>query len=261
MIFADYGGIVLGKFHIFSAEAQIAHFVSTRGGGFSQGSCESLNLSLHVEDPHAIQNREALAGALAMPHHRLIFPTQCHSDQVVLVDATTDAEDLAGVDALITVTPGICIAVVVADCVPVLIFNPKKKVAAVAHAGWRGTVKKVLSKTIRKMKTDLGCDPAANLVAIGPSISVKRYEVGEEVAQSVKETLGDREDLIRKNETAGKYLFDLSHANKLQAIEEGVPKTQIEIAGICTFSNPGLFFSARRQGQRSGRFGAGIMLL
>lgn len=258
MFYINKDGIPLGQFQSFAAQKGIAHFISTRAGGLSKGVFESLNLSLNVNDPYALRNRERLAGALGIASVQLKFPLQCHSDHIQLISSLGDATEEA--DALVTAWPGMAIAVLVADCAPVLFYDKKQRVIAAAHAGWRGTVKGIVSKTIRKMKDEFNSRPSDILVGVGPSISVEHYEVGEAVIEKVRETFGDNAGLLKEGNVAGKAYYDLWECNKLQAMEEGVPESRIELAGVCTFANTRLFFSARKLGQTSGRFAAGIML-
>jgi len=189
---------------------------------------------------------------------QLKFARQCHSDHIQAIRTLEDQPGEA--DAIITALPGAAIAVLVADCVPVLLYDEKRRAVAAVHAGWRGTVKKIVSKTIRRMKEEFNSAPSDILVGIGPSISAERYEVGEEVIEQVKEVFDGGAGLLKEGKAPGKAYFDLWECNKRQALEEGVPESQIEIAGVCTFSNPRLFFSARKLGPVSGRFAAGIML-
>ncbi len=258
MIFIDQSGIKIGQFKSFNQLNCIKHFISTRAGGVSKGNYESLNLSMKVNDgDNANTNREILRKALGLPS--LIFPVQCHSHKVSLVDAEGKL-DLEIADALITATPDICIGVLVADCVPIIFYDKKLHVAGVAHAGWRGTVGLIAVNTIRKMTLEFNSDPNHIIAGIGPSISVDHYEVGEEVIEQVNQVFGNNHQLIKPSSTPGKGYFDLWKANKIQIMETGVPEKNIEISGWCTYSNPDVFFSARRLGFESGRFGAGIML-
>ncbi len=258
MIFIDQSGIKIGQFKSFDQLNRIKHFISTRAGGVSKGNYESLNLSIKVNDgDNANTNREILRKALGLPS--LIFPAQCHSNKVSLVDAEGKL-DLEIADALITATPDICIGVLVADCVPIIFYDKKFHVAGVAHAGWRGTVGLIAVNTIRKMTLEFNSNPNHIIAGIGPSISADHYEVGEEVIEQVNQVFGNNHQLIKPSSAPGKGYFDLWQANKIQIMGTGVPEKNIEICGSCTYSNPDVFFSARRLGFDSGRFGAGIML-
>lgn len=114
-----------------------------------------------------------------------------------------------GKDALVTNIPGICIAVSTADCVPVLVYAPDKKVVAAIHAGWRGTVKQIVAKTIRCMADRYSCDPALMMAGIAPSISKEAFEVGEEVVDAFRETRVDMNRIMERNAQTGKAHIDL----------------------------------------------------
>lgn len=256
------GKIPLWQFDQLSAMDHLQHFVSGREGGVSQGEKNSLNLSYQVGDtPMNVDiNRQRIAQAMHIPPGCLIFPKQTHSNNVEVVTKNTlDVQEQT--DGLITDTPGICIAVLAADCVPVLLFDTKNRVVAAVHAGWRGTVGKLLTKTIEVMQEHFHSNPADVKVGIGPSISPQVYEIGEEVIEAIHDAFpGIVSQLLQPLEKKGKALFNLWEANKQQLIQLGVPVVNIEVAGICTYRNSDQFFSARASSIKGGRFGAGIML-
>jgi polyphenol oxidase len=262
MFYINKKGIPLAQFQSFSQRPEIFHFISTRQGGVSQGAFESLNLSTRISDrDNANENRKLLAGALGIAVNRLVFPGQCHSDIVKTVDSQTRYDELCYTDGLVTATLGLFIGVLVADCVPVLLYDRKQHVAGIAHAGWRGTVSSIASKTVRKIKDEFNSKPSDIVAGLGPSISADNYEVGEEVIDKVFGTFGNNAGLIKPSSSPDKGYFDLWKANKLLLLESGLPSENIETAGICTFNNSDIFFSARKLGPDSGRFGAGIMLI
>ncbi len=148
---------------------------------------------------------------------------------------------LSGKDALLTAKPGVCIAVTTADCVPVLLYSPDKKVVAAVHAGWKGTVRTIVAQTVRVMRDKWGCDPGSILAGIGPSISPLAFEVGDEVLASfVKEDWFDSSMYFRHPES-GKAHIDLWEANRRQLLIEGITEDHLEVSGICTFTNPDVF--------------------
>jgi polyphenol oxidase len=262
MKFIKKNGITLAQFPSFLQQQGILHFISTRQGGISKNAFESLNISLRVADrDNGIENRRLLAEALGIAVDMLVFPGQCHSDTIKKVDLQTLHDDLRETDGLITASPGICIGVLVADCVPVLFYDMKQHVAGVAHAGWRGTVSLIATKTIQKMMEEFNSKPSDIIAGLGPSISVDNYEVGEEVIDEVYGVFGKNAGLVKSSSVPGKGYFDLWKANRLLLLESGLPSGNIETAGICTFNNSDIFFSARKSGFDSGRFGAGIMLM
>ena len=128
------------------------------------------------------------------------------------------------------------------------------------HAGWRGTVSKILTLTVQALQQQYGTQPADVVAAIGPSICPEVYEVGAEVIDAVEQAFGSKEMLITRENGQGKGHFNLWEANRVQLLALGVKPANIEVAGICTYQNSDAFFSARRSGSLAGRFSAGILL-
>lgn len=256
------GGMSLWQFQQLADAEDIVHFVSGRDGGCSNGDRSSLNLSYGIGDaPENVhQNLHKLAKAIGTSEGTLIFPQQTHSNNVMVVDKATKVESLVASDALITAVPGVCIAVLAADCVPVLVYDPNRKVIAAVHSGWRGTVAKILSNTIGLMQDQFFSEVEQLKICIGPSIGPSVYEVGEEVIEAVHAAFPADVDKLLRPVIQGKALFNLWEANKRQAVALGVSEDNIEIAAICTYTHHDHFFSARRA-FHEGRFAAGIMLV
>lgn len=238
------------------------HFTTTIHGGVSKGNYESFNLGNISDDnpDHVIENRKRLANIADIEYRNLIIPKQTHSSNVRIIDSdfinlndTQRASALNEVDALITQCTNICLGITTADCVPILLFDPIRKVLGVAHAGWKGTVARIGQKTAELMSQQFHCDPQDILVGIGPSISPKCFEVGEEVGQSFIDAKFNLDKFSFRKKETGKLHIDLWEANKIQLIEIGIKIENIEIANLCTKSSPDLFFSARRQSINSGR--------
>ncbi len=205
-----------------------------------------------------INSRKQLAKELGLNAEQLLFPRQTHTNNVVEI-RNIPVSEIDNTDALITNIPGICICIQTADCVPVLLFDPVKKVVAAVHAGWRGTVKKIVAETIRKMEANYQTE-AENIVAtIGASIGPEIYEVGDEVINAVRKTVPNAEKTVHLNRL-GKYHFNLWEANRQILIESGVNPENIEITGECSFEKSEKYFSARRNGIDTGRMATGIML-
>ncbi|MFT5917042.1 MAG: YfiH family protein [Flammeovirgaceae bacterium] len=257
----------LYQFENFSQFNEIRHYVSTRAGGVSEGNgLDTLNVSFMADNKReaVIENRKRITKAISISPSKLIFPSQTHEDNIVLVDSTFSAnsyQKMTCTDALITNQKGFCVSIVTADCVPVLLFDSKKKVVSAVHAGWRGTVKMIAQKAVLKMQADFDSKPKDIWVGIGPSISPEVYEVGNEVIAEFIKAFGTKQGLVSNEMTDGKGFVNLWEANKRQLTEIGIPESQIEIAGICTYSNPETFFSARRNTGKGGRFASGIYLV
>ena len=148
----------------------VFHFFSTKTGW--NGNARFTGDHPDIYSSH----RKQLAHFFNMDEECFVFPRQVHGDKIELVSQVPETVDIAETDALITNKKGICICVQTADCVPILIYDPVKNVSAAVHAGWRGTVKKIVSKTIRQMNQQFGCNPSDLIAVIGPSISPGVYE-------------------------------------------------------------------------------------
>lgn len=245
----------------------LVHFVSTREGGLSKGSHSSLNLSLRVEDDteNVKSNRNLLAGVFKVDSNRLIFSSQTHEDKVAVIDQhlfekTSGERDalLYGVDALVTNLPEVCLCILTADCASIFLYDPVVRAIGIAHAGWKGTVKKIAAATIKTMQEKYGCKPVNMVAAIGPCICGESFEVGEEVATVFESTFSDHRQIVLRKPEWEKPHVDIVEANFRVLLESGIPAKNIETSGICTFQNPDVFFSARRKAD--GRFGSGMMI-
>lgn len=254
MIRSYLGGLQLWQFENLGSARGVSHFVSDRQ---SLGESFTLSLSSTPDKEAVIANRLAVANAFGIPEARLIFPSQVHLTRSVVVTEHTVKDDLMGTDALITATPGFCICVMSADCVPVLLFDKRNRVIAAVHAGWRGTVAGIVDKTLARMADEFNTKGGDIVAGIGPSVCHESYEVGEEVINAVRENLSHSDKLLMPQPN-GKAKLDLWKANRLQLIDFGVPESQVEISDLCTVKNNQYFFSARKGD--AGRFAAGIML-
>ena len=202
-------------------------------------------------------NRSRVAEAMGIEPGRLVFPSQVHQTKVVYVTDVTPREELMETDALITDHANICVAVMSADCVPILIYDRRNQAVAAIHSGWKGTVARIVDKTLQRMKDSFGTRGENILAAIGPSVCQESYEVGEEVVASVNNVFG-KDSALMIPQPNNKAKLDLWKANKLQLLEFGVSESDIEISNLCTVKNNEYFFSARKGDK--GRFAAGIMI-
>jgi len=248
----------------------VRHFVSTRGSGYSKPPYDSLNLGLHVgDDPdRVLRNRERLAEAIGIQINRFTIARQIHSGNVRIISgallgsgSTEPANGIENTDAMVTDVPDICLIILVADCVPMLFFDPIKEAIGVAHAGWRGTLYCIAQNTVRAMETAFGSSPGDIIVGIGPSIGPCCYSVGTDVISRVDTTFHTTRGLIINKSDDGTGYLDLWSANLKQLLHAGIERKNIELARICTRENPDLFFSYRHQKGDTGRFGAGITLV
>ncbi|MGC9375810.1 MAG: peptidoglycan editing factor PgeF [Bacteroidales bacterium] len=254
-----YERIQLLQFEKLLEFKDITHFSTTRTGGFSKNYLAGFNLGYSVgDDPKIVtQNLNLLAKALDIRKEQLVSPKQTHSKNIGVVTSITDI--FPNTDALITNIPGICIFVRTADCVPILLYDPVQKAVAAIHSGWKSTLQEISKHTINRMQKEYGTQPKNLIAAIGPSIGPEVYEVGTEVIEQFKNHF-IFDNYITPVKNSDKGLLNLWKINHQILIDSGVPKEQIEVAGMCTYSNPELFYSARRDGVKCGRLATGIML-
>jgi YfiH family protein len=240
-------------------DQQLSHFVSNRFGGYSKGKYESLNLSDNVgDDPGAvIKNREIVRKTLGTKS--LSFTKQEHGDEVV-IRTIENSENIFEADAQITNVPGIGLAALIADCVPILLFDPVQKSIAAIHSGWKSTALNIGGKTVRKMGADLGSNPKNIKAAIGPGICKNSFETGLEVFDKLKNFVPKNIKFTSPHKQAGKVYIDLHLVVKYQLIEVGILESSIETMAIDTYSNK-QYFSARRMGFESGRQAACIGMI
>jgi YfiH family protein len=243
------------QFESFNGIASINHLVTGKNQHINKGLIPGLNFSFSVEDEIGVvtANRKLVSEILNLPSAKVIIPQQTHGDHIGVITEVTINDTWPDTDALITQLSGVIIGVLSADCVPILLVDPVKGVVAAIHAGWKGTAKSIVPKTIEKMYILFGSDPGDILAGVGPSISGKVYEVGKEVANHFR----DESQLKKEN---GKSCLNLWVENETQLLESGIKQENISVAGMCTFSNPELFYSARREGLKTGRMASFISL-
>lgn len=261
------------------------HGFSTRRGGLSrvyrsEGAPEELNLGFTAADDRATvaRNRrllvEAATGDAAIP---LMTLRQIHSNLVVLLEKKeANPESPCTGDGLMTDEPGLLLGVQTADCVPVLVADRKRRVAAAFHAGWRGTVKRIVESGVGRMRLEYGCRPEDLTAAIGPGIGACCYAVGEEVLSGFRSQFAYADELFREvydsDPVRTKYpmLFltqrapghsaigpelhvDLMEANRRQLLDAGLKPASIHAAGGCTSCHREMFFSHRAAQGHTGR--------
>ena len=261
--------------HFYEFGEGVKAFSSTRKGGCSEGNYAEFNINYYCGDSEeAIQrNRASLCHYLGISEDRLIMPHQVHQTKVVAVDeaflrlsAEERKERLEGVDALMTDLTNVCIGVSTADCIPVLIYDRAKRVSCTIHAGWRGTVKRIVETAVEAMISTYGSRPSDLLAQIGPGIHLESFEVGGEVYEAFAKEGFAMETISQRFPTADdssieKWHIDLPMCNCLQLLSKGIPQSQISVSEVCTFQQSETYFSARRLGINSGRIFTGILML
>lgn len=241
------------------------HGVFTRLGGVSEGPYASLNMSRSTGDDiePVLENQRRMYAALGANPDITITSWLVHGNTVRVVTPADvkffDKDDFQA-DAMVTQAPGLLLTLRYADCVPVLFYDPVKKAVGIAHSGWQGIVRRVLSATIKTMMREYGSNPIDIRACVGPSIGPTKFEVGSDVARWVQ-AAAKTNVVIWPNghsKPGDKPHVNLWQAAEAQLREVGVE--HIEVAGICTASNTNEWFSHREEKGNTGRFGAAIML-
>ncbi|MCE6992719.1 peptidoglycan editing factor PgeF [Dyadobacter sp. CY323] len=224
---------------------------STRHGGVSTGPFTSLNLGGSTQDSteNVLENNHRFFHALNVPFEQVAKSHQVHGEEILNV---SEAGRYDGYDALITNQPDIQLAVTVADCTPILIFDPVQRAVAAIHAGWRGTVSEIVFKTVGRMVEVFGTNASDCLAYVGTCIDECSFEVGEDVAQHFQS------DYKRWDDVKAKFFVDLKAANRDQLLRAGLKAGNIEISMYSTVLNNDDYFSYRHEKGLTGRMLATI---
>ncbi len=247
-------------------DAGAKHLFSTRHGGVSSDCFADWNFAVGVgektdSEENVLANYERAAALFGLHASDVCRSYQAHTDRVLWVGeehrgvGTVKPKFPFGVDGLVTDTKRLLLSVRSADCVPVLLYDPCRKVCGAVHAGWRGTSAGILYNAVSEMKKH-GVDPADLLAAIGPCIGPCCYEVGREVYEAF--CASDAELRACFTSKSGSFFLDLSAANRFWLEKAGVPASHISEAHLCTRCHPDDFFSHRRMGADRGTMSAFI---
>jgi len=257
----------------------LIHGFSTRPGGCSRAyGGNALNLGFTPDDSkpavernRAAFSRELIAGSDLWP---LVTLRQVHSDTILFVEAPSKSQLVA--DGLITSAPGLLLAIQTADCLPIILVDPSHRAVGVFHAGWRGTLKRIVEKGVGEMRRRFGTRPADLKAAIGPGIHGCCYQVGKEVREQFESQFAYAAKLFREvedvdpvrekypmlfltarppghGELPKKIFLDLVEANRQQLLAAGIPAKSIEASPLCTSCHTDLLFSYRAENGRTGR--------
>lgn len=263
-------------------ESGFSHAFFTRLGGVSEGPYESLNFSVTVGDAESNVrvNLGRAAEVLGVDPARVYYLSQVHGRDVCVLAGTESRDAVVEErgDALVSGARGVACGVRIADCVPILIGDPRSGAVAAVHAGWRGVVRGVIAAALAELSRvaatsfgdfvppsigDVAAPSASDFVAaIGPHISVRAFEVGEDVAAelaAVAPSGVSALDIVHSDEQGAKPHVDLRRLVRAQLRAEGLVDANIDDVGGCTLSEPELYFSFRRDGARSGRHLAAIV--
>lgn len=234
----------------------ILHGFCTRIGGVSGGPYASLNFSPREGDPpdRVRENWQRLAAAFGIPCEQFFVVSQVHGERFLVIEDALSCHVLEDrqYDAIVTDRPGVAIGIKTADCAPVLLLDRRNRAIAAVHAGWRGTALGIAGKAVRVMAERYRTRPEDLSAVVGPSIGPCCYEVDGPVFDALSGG-DDAGRFLRPGARQGRWMLDLPLANRLQLEREGVPPGRISAAGLCTCCRPDLFFSHRRDGEKTGR--------
>jgi YfiH family protein len=242
------------QFNLFKGQP-FFHAVLTRLGGYSKAPYNSLNLGGTVGDDteNVLANHQKIFKVFGHDFDSRFDVWQVHGDDIIFADAPRDlAKPHQRADGIFTDNPAVTLLMRFADCVPILLFDPIKKVNGIIHAGWQGTLKNIAGVAIEKMADCYGSDPGSILAGIGPSICQRCYEVGYEVNEAFVQRFGQIGETFFDWHDQSSHL-NLWAANRFNLLKAGV--SQIEESGVCTSCNRNLWFSHRGENGKTGRFG------
>ena len=274
----------------YSIADDVKAFSTTRKGGVSTGNYGEFNINEYCGDAaeNIAANRKLLADELGIPANHIIMPHQVHGVEVrqiagefLAMPENIQKMILEGVDAVITNQKNLCVGVSTADCIPILLYDGEHHAVAAIHAGWRGTLERIVHKTIQEMAFAYQTDPKKLKAVIGPGISLENFEVGDEVYEAfeqaafpmdkvaaqypnaaLKASAEERERMAAEGNVVQplKWHINLPLCNEMVLLHNGVKQENIQNCGICTYTHSDEFFSARKLGVESGRIYTGIFL-
>jgi YfiH family protein len=239
----------------------VTHAIFTRNGGVSPEPWANLNLGSSVGDDQVRvdENKRLALAALNIESGSVYDVFQVHGVEVVIAESLrSDRIPRLRGDVILTDKPGVTLMMRFADCVPIMLHDPKRKVIGIVHAGWKGTVQGTARFAVEAMQKHFGSNPGEILAAIGPSIGPDHFEVGPEVLSQVLQTFGNEASSLL-SENMNRIKFDLWAANRLLLNKIGVH--QVEVAGLCTACDTVNWYSHRAEKGYTGRFGAIIALV
>lgn len=257
------------EFSMLADTDLVRHGFSTRLGGVSKGCFSSMDLSfVRGDEEEAVrENFRRMGASMGVSCEDMVFSQQTHTTNVRVVTeqdrgmGMTRPLEYTDVDGLVTNVPGLCLVTFYADCVPLYILDPVRKVIGLSHSGWRGTVGKIGKKTVEMMTKEYGSDPKDILVAVGPSICQDCYEVSEDVIQQFQQNFDPIYwDRIFYQKDNGKYQLNLWAANACVFQESGILKEHMAVTNVCTHCNSDVLYSHRTMGNDRGSLAAFLAL-
>ena len=266
-IINEKNGVVYLTFPKLAA-AGVRHGFSTRMGGVSKGYLGTMNLSFTRGDreENVRENFRRIADAIGFREEQLVFSAQVHETKIRKVTAANRGEGITketapGIDGLATDEADVPLYTSYADCVPLLFYDPQKKVVAMAHSGWRGTAARIGAKMVHFMEKEYGSRAENIIAAVGPSICRKCYEVSEDVEQAFRKTFWPEQfPLLFDEKGQGKYQLDLWEANRIILTEAGILPEHLDVTDLCTCCNHDKLFSHRASHGKRGNMGCFMCL-
>ena len=262
-------GVTHLSFPLLEKEGVVCAF-TTRMGGVSKGDCSSMNLSFTRGDREedVRENYRLLGESLGIDMNQAVLSHQVHKTDIHIVTEEDkgrglfpEKSPLFEIDGLMTDQKGIPLVTFFADCVPLMFYDPVKKVIAASHSGWKGTVGRIGEKTVAMMEQKMGCKRENILAVIGPSICQDCYEVSADVAQQFENvfTREQYEEMIIEKEN-GKYQLDLWKANEFILLDAGIRREHLAVTDLCTCCNSEFLFSHRASKGKRGNLAAFLCL-
>jgi polyphenol oxidase len=204
---------------------------------------EDKNMKVHHEfgkNDRALINRERFLNKLGLSEKNVIGVNSIHGDNIVIVTKEDRGNFIDNTDGLITNDKNVYLSITVADCLPIVIFDPQKEIIGLIHCGWKGLEKNITVKAIKKMEVNFGVNPKELLAGIGPGIGVCHFEVKKDFPSKFKSY---PETIIKKD---GKSYIDLKLIAKRQLEEAGIKPESIDVSPVCTYCHAGKYFSYRK---------------
>lgn len=242
-------------------EEEVAHGFTSAEGGVSRGRICGFNLGFRVKDDEnsVRENYRLLAEDLGIELKRTVLAKQTHTKNIRIVTEADAGKgivrdsDIEDTDGLVCNIPNMALVVFSADCIPILLYDGKKRVVAAVHSGWRGTVQRIGAAAVEVMAKEFGSSPSDIVAAIGPGIGPCCFEFGEDASNYF-----DRKYLKEKDN--GKFLVNIWEMNCDILLDSGLKAENIDVSGVCTVCNSDKYYSYRTHKDRTGRQAAVIML-
>lgn len=266
----EKNGVTYLTFPLLEREGLVCGF-TTRLGGVSKGDCAAMNLSFTRGDKEedVRENYRLMGEALGIDLNDAVLSHQVHKTEIHIVTEEDkgrgirpDKERLFEIDGLMTNKKGIPLITFFADCVPLIFYDPIKRVIAASHSGWRGTVEKIGAKTVALMESEMGCKREDILAVVGPSICQDCYEVSADVALAFERVFsGEQYEQMIIDKKNGKYQLDLWKANAFILLDAGVKEEHLLVTDLCTCCNPEFLFSHRASHGKRGNLSVILCLV